>query len=89
MHAKIGIAALLLAMAPLNGAVAQSEYPDKPIRVVTNAAGTLPDVVIRILGPALGEALGKPLIIENVAGVGEALRLSVQRAPLPMATRSW
>jgi len=70
MHAKIGIAALLLAMAPLNGAVAQSEYPDKPIRVVTNAAGTLPDVVIRILGPALGEALGKPLIIENVAGVG-------------------
>ena len=70
MHAKIGIAALFLAMAPLDGAVAQSEYPDKPIRVVTNAAGTLPDVVIRVLSPGLEKSLGKPLIIENVPGVG-------------------
>lgn len=70
MHARMGIAALFLAMAPLDGVVAQSEYPDKPIRVVTNAASSLPDVVSRILAPELGEALGKPLIIENVAGVG-------------------
>jgi tripartite-type tricarboxylate transporter receptor subunit TctC len=70
MHARIGIAALLLAMAPLNGVVAQSDYPDKPIRVITNAASSLPDVIIRIMAPELGESLGKPLIIENVAGGG-------------------
>src|SRR5204862_4088158 len=73
MQLKFGLAALSLALALPSDVAAQSEYPDRPIRVVTNAASSLPDVVIRIIGPALGEALGKPLIVENVAGVGGSI----------------
>lgn len=62
----------------MTGAAAQSQYPDRPIRVITNAAGTLPDTVARIIQPALEKSLGKPIIIENIGGAGGSI--SAERA---------
>jgi tripartite-type tricarboxylate transporter receptor subunit TctC len=44
-------------------------YPSKPIRVfVTVPAGGAADVVARMAGPKMADALGQPLLIENSAG---------------------
>jgi tripartite-type tricarboxylate transporter receptor subunit TctC len=61
----LGLLALLVA----GSAAAQSNYPEKPIRLVAGfPAGSSPDIVARLLGSKLAEALGKPVLIENVAG---------------------
>ena len=63
---------LVLALAFANmsvltgGAVAQ-DYPNKPIRIIT-AGG--PDIVARIFGRKFTEAMGQPVISENIAGAG-------------------
>src|SRR5262245_3095194 len=53
--------------------VAQGTYPDKPIRIITNAPGTLPDVVARLVQPNFEKSLGKPIVIENVGGAGGSI----------------
>lgn len=61
-----------LALAALPGlAVAQAAYPSKPIRlVVPFPAGTAPDVLARLLAPALNESMSASVVIENVPGAG-------------------
>jgi tripartite-type tricarboxylate transporter receptor subunit TctC len=64
------IAFLLLA---LFGATlhAQKDWPGKPIKVVVpSPPGGPPDLLIRMLTPGLGAALGQPLVVENRAGAG-------------------
>lgn len=44
-------------------------YPGKPIRVVVNSApGGLTDVLARLVGAKMSEALGQPLVIDDRAG---------------------
>lgn len=46
-------------------------YPSKPIRlVVPFAAGTAPDVLARLLVPALNESMSANVVVENVPGAG-------------------
>jgi tripartite-type tricarboxylate transporter receptor subunit TctC len=48
---------------------AHGAYPEKPIRVLVGfPPGGPADTVARLLGHALGEALGKPVVIQNVPG---------------------
>ena len=60
------LASLLLA-AP---AVAQAQaYPAKPIHVIVNSApGGLTDVVARLVGMKMSQALGQPLVVDNRPG---------------------
>ena len=64
--------ALTLAMALTAAAAhAQTAWPTKPIRILVGfAAGGSTDVSARIIGQALSERLGQPVIIENRPGAG-------------------
>ncbi len=53
---------------------AQAGYPTKPVRIISPyAAGGGPDVQLRQAGPALGDVLGQPIVIENKVGAGGVL----------------
>lgn len=50
-------------------ALAQANYPDRPVRMVVPAgAGGPTDVVARLLQPHLSQILGQPMVVENKAG---------------------
>ncbi|MBA2961412.1 MULTISPECIES: Bug family tripartite tricarboxylate transporter substrate binding protein [Ramlibacter] len=49
----------------------QSGYPNKPIKlIVPYAPGISPDVVSRVIGDKLSQALGQPVVVDNRAGAG-------------------
>jgi tripartite-type tricarboxylate transporter receptor subunit TctC len=59
----------LLALLLAGRGAAQTTYPEKPIRIIVGIGpGTLPDTIARVLGQKLAEALGQPVMIDNVAG---------------------
>jgi tripartite-type tricarboxylate transporter receptor subunit TctC len=58
-----------LALLVVDNPAAQTTYPEKPIRLVVGfPPGSQPDTVARLLGQKFAEALGKPVVIDNVAG---------------------
>lgn len=60
-----GLLALLTAGSP----AAQSNYPEKPIRIVVGfPPGSAPDIAARLLGQKLSESFGKPVVTENISG---------------------
>jgi tripartite-type tricarboxylate transporter receptor subunit TctC len=62
------LAATVFAVAPLAAAHA---WPDKPVTLIVNAGtGGAPDVLARMYGTHLAEALGQPFVVENRAGAG-------------------
>jgi len=67
--AGVALAAGLALSAPL--AVAQSAYPNKPIRIITPyPAGGGADTMARILGPWIHGRTGQPVIVESRSGAG-------------------
>jgi len=65
------IAAALWGTADLQAQTfAQSDYPNKPIRLMVGySAGGPTDVLARVLGQDIGTTLGQPVVIENKPGV--------------------
>src|SRR5688572_29834783 len=62
---------LLLAACFAAHATAQAQYPEKQITmVVCFPAGGGTDIAARLINTQLGEALGKPVIVENRGGAG-------------------
>ena len=56
----------LLAAAP---SLAQPPYPEKQVRIIVGLPpGSQPDTVARLLGQRLAEALGRPVVVENIPG---------------------
>jgi tripartite-type tricarboxylate transporter receptor subunit TctC len=68
--AKRLLAPLALCLAAAIGnAHAQTAWPSQPLKfVVSQSAGGSIDIAARLIGQKLGEALGKPVVIDNRAG---------------------
>ncbi len=65
------VAAALGASLIAPAAWSQAAYPNKPIKIIVPyAAGVSPDVVARLIGDRLGQALGQAVIIDNRPGAG-------------------
>ena len=76
-------AALLIAAVAGNAARAQSDYPNKPIRIVVGfTPGSVADITARVLGNRMGQILGQTVVVENKPGAGSNLAAEfVARAP--------
>lgn len=76
--------ATIIAAAPLCAADLAAGYPVKPIRVViAQEAGSSVDTNIRVLTQPLGEALGRPLVVDNRPGAGGAIGMGIGAAAAP------
>jgi tripartite-type tricarboxylate transporter receptor subunit TctC len=68
---RLLLAVLLVCSAP---AIAQSDYPNKPVRLVVSfAAGGISDVLARALAIPLSRQLGQQVIVENKPGAGTTI----------------
>jgi tripartite-type tricarboxylate transporter receptor subunit TctC len=55
-------------------AQAQSDYPNKPIRMIVGfPPGGSTDIIGRVVAAKLGERLGQKIIVENRAGAGSTI----------------
>lgn len=74
----------LLAAAGLSGAAQADTYPNKPIRMIVSiAAGSVTDVIMRAAAAELQPRLGHPLVVENNGGASGILgaKSCAQSAP--------
>jgi tripartite-type tricarboxylate transporter receptor subunit TctC len=69
MRSIICIGLIVFAAALAGNAPAHAQYPTRTIRfIVPFAAGSANDTVARIIGPALADGLGRPVVIDNRPG---------------------
>ena len=62
---------ILIAAAGAASSTARADYPERQITmIVCFPAGGGTDIAARLVNTQLGEALGKPVIIENRGGAG-------------------
>ena len=80
---RIALALFAFLVAPF-AALAQGAWPQKPVTfVVSNGAGSAPDVMARMLAAKLEPILGQSIVIETRAGGGNvigALNVEIGRA---------
>lgn len=65
---SLGLLALAVIIAPTAGRAA---FPDRPVRIIVPfppGGGT--DIISRVIGAAMSDELGQPVIVENKAGAG-------------------
>jgi tripartite-type tricarboxylate transporter receptor subunit TctC len=68
------LALVVAAAAGSHGAVAQSSYPDRSIRLISiNAPGAPGDILARLIGDKLSASFGKPTVVENMPGAGGSI----------------
>lgn len=68
------LAALICTVGNATPIAAQSNYPNRPIRIlIPFAPGGVPDIIARLIGPKITDALGQPVVVENKPGAGGTL----------------
>lgn len=73
-----------LGMASQGPVMAQSTYPNKPVRlVVSYAAGNVTDLLARIIAQRLSEKWSQPVTVDNRPGQGGSLGAQVVAKALP------
>ena len=80
---RLGLWAVTLLLAAGSAAYAQSDYPNKPIRLVVGfTPGSVADITARVLGNRMGQILGQQIVVENRPGAASNLAAEfVARAP--------
>lgn len=69
-----GFLSLLLAVVSTTQATQAQDYPSRPIHmIVPYAAGGSSDVLARLIGERLHQALGQPVIVDNRPGAGSMI----------------
>jgi tripartite-type tricarboxylate transporter receptor subunit TctC len=88
MTMKTLLAACLVGLAALAAPAAAQNYPSRNIKfIVPFQAGSATDTLARILGEHVSRTLGRPVIVENMAGASGVLAAQNVPAPSPTATR--
>jgi tripartite-type tricarboxylate transporter receptor subunit TctC len=78
------LAALALAALPLSTAAAAQAYPARSVTIIVPlAAGTGMDLLARLYGDQLAQALGKPVVVENRPGAALGLGTAAIAAAAP------
>ena len=77
------IGGLLIACLAPQAALAQTDYPNRPIRIIVPYAPGGTDQQLRLLAPALQKLIGQTLVIENIAGAGAAIGTAAVRNAKP------
>lgn len=80
------LAACLLGLSAMtaNAGTAQAEYPERPIKIVTQAApGAVIDLTTRQLAALLSQELGQPVLVVNQAGAGGNMATNTMLAARP------
>ena len=71
MHVIAALLAALPLLCTAGDAIAQSNYPNKTIRIIVGFAPAGPaDLIARVIGDKLTEAWSQSVVIENVTGAG-------------------
>src|SRR5437764_12954276 len=83
MLTKVLKAAALLLLLTAQPAAAQSNYPNRPVKILVGfTPGTAPDLAARILADRFSEVWGTPFVVENVPGAGSNIATDrVAKAP--------
>lgn len=67
LHLLVAVASFGVAVS----ALAEETYPSRPLKLIAPIApGGLTDALARVLATALGERLGRPVVVDNRAGAG-------------------
>ena len=84
MSKRLALIPAVLALACGFAAHAQQSYPSRPVRVVVFVPpGGAADLLARIMGQKLGEALGQTVVINNRAGMGGVVGTSIVAKAAP------
>ena len=79
-----GFAAVALVLAAPSVAIAQGNYPAKPIRlIVAFPPGGSTDIVARLVGQKLSERLGQQLVVDNRGGAGGTIGTEIAARAAP------
>ena len=74
----------LIALACGVAANAQTSYPNRPVRVVVFVpAGGGADLLARVMGQKLGDALGQTIVVDNRAGTGGVIATNLVAKAAP------
>jgi tripartite-type tricarboxylate transporter receptor subunit TctC len=91
MRATTAILAALLAWPAAGSALAQTTYPDRPVRIIVGfTPGSATDITARIFAQRFSEAWGVAVTVENVPGAGGTVGLDrVAKAAPDGYTLAW
>src|SRR3977135_3717326 len=91
MKASHGLVAALSLFLAADGALAQANYPDKPVRVVVGfTPGSATDITARIFAQKFSEAWNVPVTVENMPGSGGGVAADrVARSAADGTTLMW
>jgi tripartite-type tricarboxylate transporter receptor subunit TctC len=90
MHRILGLAAFAAAIAFVGQARAQSDYPNRPIKMVVGfAAGGISDVLGRAVAAKMTTTIGQPVIVENKPGAGTTIAGDAVAKAVPDGYTIW